>query len=122
MLRVPGDDDGGETSSWYALSAMCFYPVCPGSPVYEIGSPIFAKTVIRLDNGKAFTIPADHVSAQNKFIQSARLNGRLLNEPWFRQSDIANGGTLILEMGDMSNRSWGSVPIDAPPSMSAENN
>ena len=57
-LGIPGDDDGGETSSWYVLSAMGFYPVCPGSPVYEIGSPIFARTVLRMGNGKEFTIVA----------------------------------------------------------------
>jgi predicted alpha-1,2-mannosidase len=117
-LGIPGDDDGGETSSWYVLSAMGFYPVCPGSPVYEIGSPIFAKSVIRLDSGKDFTIIADHVSAQNKYIQSAQLNGRPLNKPWFRHSDIADGATLILKMGDKPDTQWGSAPGDAPPSMS----
>lgn len=117
-LGIPGDDDGGETSSWYVLSAMGFYPICPGSPVYEIGSPIFAKSVIRLGKGKKFTVIANHVSAQNKYIQSAQLNGRPLNKPWFRQSDIANGGTLILQMGDKPNTQWGSATGDAPPSMS----
>ena len=117
---IPGDDDGGETSSWYVLSAIGFYPVCPGSPVYEIGSPIFAKSVIRLSNGKTFTIVADHVSAQNKYIQWAQLNGKPLNKPWFRDSDIANGGTLVLEMVDKPNLQWGSAPEDAPPSMSQE--
>lgn len=117
-LGIPGDDDGGETSSWYVLSAMGFYPVCPGSPVYEIGSPIFAKTTIRMGNGREFTIVADHVSAQNKYIQSARLNGQPLDKPWFRHSDIANGGTLTLEMGPTPNPQWGSAPEDAPPSMS----
>ena len=117
-LGIPGDDDGGETSSWYVLSAMGFYPVCPGSPVYEIGSPIFARTTIHMGNGKEFTIVADHVSAQNKYIQSARLNGQPLDKPWFRHSDIANGGTLILEMGPTPNLRWGSAPEDAPPSMS----
>ncbi len=119
-LGIPGDDDGGETSSWFVLSAIGFYPVCPGSPVYEIGSPIFEKTTIRLGEGKEFTIVADHVSAQNKYIQSAQLNGRPLNKPWFQQSDIANGGSLILEMTDKPNLQWGSAPEDAPPSMSAE--
>lgn len=116
---IPGDDDGGATSSWYVLSAMGFYPVCPGSPVYEIGSPIFAKTTIRMENGRAFTIIANHVSAQNKYIQSASLNGQPLNKPWFRHADIKDGGTLILEMGDTPNMQWGSAPDDAPPSMSA---
>jgi len=121
-LGIPGDDDGGETSSWYVLSAVGFYPVCPGSPVYEIGSPIFAKSTIRMSEGKDFTIIADHVSAQNKYIQSAELNGKPLNKPWFQQSDIAHGGTLVLKMGDRPNLHWGSAPGDAPPSMSNETN
>ena len=118
-LGIPGDDDGGATSSWYVLSAMGFYPVCPGSPVYEIGSPIFAKTTIRMGNGKDFTIIADHVSARNKYIESAKLNGKPLDKPWFRHADIAGGGTLALEMGDTPNTSWGTSPQDAPPSMSS---
>jgi predicted alpha-1,2-mannosidase len=116
-LGIPGDDDGGATSSWYVLSALGFYPVCPGSPVYEIGSPIFAKAVVRMGNGKEFAIVANHVSAQNKYIQSARLNDRPLQKPWFSHAEIAGGGTLILEMGDKPNRNWGSTPEDAPPSM-----
>jgi predicted alpha-1,2-mannosidase len=119
-LGVPGDDDGGETSSWYVLSALGFYPVCPGSPDYEIGSPLFAKSVIRLGNGKLFTILANNVTARNKYIQSARLNGESLNRAWFPHSAIANGGELVLEMGDKPNTGWGSAPETAPPSMSAE--
>jgi len=119
-LGIPGDDDGGETSSWYVLSAMGFYPVCPGSPVYEIGSPIFAKSVIRLGNGKLFTILANRVSAQNKYIQSAQLNGKPLNTAWFPHSAIANGGMLVLEMGDKANTHWATTPKEAPPSMSDE--
>jgi predicted alpha-1,2-mannosidase len=117
-LGIPGDDDGGETSSWYVLSAMGFYPVCPGSPVYEIGSPIFAKSAIRMANGKEFTIVANHVSAQNKYIQSAQLNGKPLETAWFSHAAIAEGGSLVLEMGDKPNKTWGSAPAEAPPSMS----
>jgi putative alpha-1,2-mannosidase len=120
-LGIPGDDDGGETSSWYVLSAIGFYPVCPGSPVYEIGSPIFEKSVIRLADGKEFTIVAHHVSAQNKYIQSAQLNGKPLDKPWFRHSDLVGGGTLVLEMADHPNMKWGSGEQDAPPSMSSNN-
>ena len=119
-LGLPGDDDGGATSSWYVLSAMGFYPVCPGSPVYEIGSPIFEKSTIRFGNGKEFTIVANHVSAQNKYIQSAQLNGNPLTKAWFQHSDIANGGTLVLEMGNTPNIKWGTAPQDAPPSMAAQ--
>jgi len=117
-LGIPGDDDGGATSSWYVLSALGFYPVCPGSPVYEIGSPIFTKSAVRLGNGKLFTVIARHASAQNKYIQSAKLNGKPLNKAWFRHADIANGGTLVLEMTDKPNLQWGSAHEDAPPSMS----
>ena len=120
-LGIPGDDDGGATSSWYVFSAMGFYPVCPGSPVYEIGSPIFKKSAIRLGGGKEFTIIAAHVSPRNKYIQSAVLNGRPLDKPWFLHSEIASGGTLVLEMGDRPNVNWGSAEKDAPPSMSSEN-
>ena len=119
-LGIPGDDDGGATSSWYVLSAIGFYPVCPGSPVYEIGSPIFSRSTVRLGNGKQFTVVANHVSARNKYIQSAVLNGKPLNRPWFRHSEIENGGTLVLEMADRPNKAWGSTPEDAPPSMSAD--
>jgi predicted alpha-1,2-mannosidase len=119
-LGIPGDDDGGATSSWYVFSAIGFYPVCPGSPVFEIGSPIFAKSTIQLEDGKEFTIIANHVSARNKYIQSAQLNGKPLDKPWFHQSDITDGGTLILEMNDQPNVKWGSAPEDAPPSMSSE--
>jgi predicted alpha-1,2-mannosidase len=116
-LGIPGDDDGGETSSWYVLSALGFYPECPGSPVYEIGSPIFASSSIAMGNGKVLTVKANHVSAQNKYIQSATLNGKPWDKPWFAHADIAAGGELVLEMGSHPNLTWGSHPEDAPPSM-----
>jgi predicted alpha-1,2-mannosidase len=116
-LGIPGDDDGGETSSWYVLSALGFYPECPGSPIYEIGSPIFASSSITMGNGKTLTVIANHVSAQNKYIQSATLNGKPWDKPWFAHADIAAGGELVLEMGSHPNVTWGSRPEDAPPSM-----
>lgn len=115
---IPGDDDGGETSSWYVLSALGFYPVCPGSPVYELGSPLFARSVITMGGGHTLTIVAQNVSAQNKYIEGATLNGKPWNKPWFAQADIAEGGTLTLDMGPTPNTQWGSAPADAPPSMS----
>jgi predicted alpha-1,2-mannosidase len=65
-LGICGDEDGGSLSSWYVLSAMGFYPVCPGRPVYDIGSPLFEETRINLAGGKMFTITAMNVSAKNK--------------------------------------------------------
>ncbi len=116
---LPGDDDGGAMSSWYVFSAMGFYPVTPGRPDYEIGSPIFKKVVINVGEGKSFTIVAKNVSTRNKFIQSASLNGKPLNKPWIRHADIVRGGDLVFVMGPMPNKLWGSAVADAPPSMSS---
>ena len=106
-LGIPGDDDGGATSSWYVLSAMGFYQVAPGRPVYDLGSPIFSKVRIARPNGKEFTIIARGCSPQNKYIQSAELNGKSLNGPWFQHADLDKGGTLILQMGPHPNKKWG---------------
>ena len=116
-LGISGDDDGGELSSWYVLSALGFYPECPGSPVYEIGSPLFQRSTVTMGNGKSFTIIAVGTSAQNKYIQSASLNGKPWTKPWFSHADISSGGTLRLEMGPKPNTQWGVSPADAPPSM-----
>jgi predicted alpha-1,2-mannosidase len=118
LMGIPGDEDWGAMSSWYVFSAMGFYPVCPGSPTYNVGSPIFNEVKISLENGKQFTIRTSQQSAHDKYIQSATLNGQPLNKPWFFHSDIAQGGTLILQMGPRPNKSWGSAPDAAPPSMS----
>jgi predicted alpha-1,2-mannosidase len=117
-LGISGDEDGGEESSWYVFSAMGFFTVCPGRPVYDIGSPIFDEVRLNLAGGKVFTLTARNVSAANKYIQSAMLNGKPLNRPWFEHKDLANGGTLVLEMGPRPNTGWGSAPEAAPPSMS----
>jgi putative alpha-1,2-mannosidase len=85
--------------------------------VYEIGSPLFAGSRVTLGNGKIFAIQAVNVSARNKYIQSATLNGKALDRPWFGHADIARGGTLVLVMGPEPNRQWGSAPDAAPPSM-----
>ena len=115
----PGMDDQGSTSSWYVLSAMGFYPVDPSTPDYIIGSPIFDRVRLRLGNGKLFEIIAHNNSAKNIYIQSATLNGKPWNKPWFSDVDIANGATLVLTMGAEPNKTWGADPSDAPPSMSA---
>ncbi len=107
---ICGNDDMGSLSSWYVLSAMGFYPVSPGSNEYAIGSPLFDKATINLGapySGKEFTVKAVNVSAENKYIQSAKLNGRDLNKAILSQEAIANGGTLELIMGPDPNKSWG---------------
>lgn len=116
-LAFPGMDDQGSTSSWYVMSALGFYPVDPSSPDYILGSPIFDKATIHLGNQHDFTIVARNNSAKNIYIQSATLNGKPWNKPWFSHSDMVDGGTLSLTMGPLPNKQWGSAVDAAPPSM-----
>ena len=114
LMGVPGDEDGGGTSAFVVFSMMGFYPVTPGMPVYNIGSPMFSQASITLSNGKVFEIVAQNYSDDNKYIQSATLNGKEWNKPWFNHSDIENGGMLVLIMGNKANKAWG--VNDVPPS------
>jgi predicted alpha-1,2-mannosidase len=107
IFGIPGDEDGGGMSAFVVFSSMGFYPVTPGVPVYTIGSPVFSKVTIALDNGKQFTIIAHNCSEINKYIQSSRLNGFDLKTPWFSHDQLVNGGTLELEMGPKPNKRWG---------------
>jgi predicted alpha-1,2-mannosidase len=116
VMGIPGDEDGGGLTSFAVFSSMGFYPVTVGFPVYNIGSPIFNRVSVDLDNGKKFIIDAKNSSQENKYIQSARLNGVVWNKPWFAHSDIAQGGRLELVMGPRPNKSWGAAPGAAPPS------
>jgi len=116
IFGIPGDEDGGGMSAFVVLSMMGFFPVTPGIPVYNIGSPVFEEIKINLPNGKTFTVVAKNNSDENIYIQKARLNGKSLDKPWFTHDDIISGGTLELEMGNLSNKQWGSEPTDAPPS------
>ena len=116
LMGVPGDEDGGGMSAFVVFSSMGFYPVTPGSPTYNIGSPLFQHTKVNLGNGAFFEIEARNCSADNKYIQSAILNGEKWDKPWFSHSDIANGGKLVLIMGNKANTSWGSSLENVPPS------
>ena len=119
LMGVPGDEDGGGMSAFVVFSSMGFYPVTPGSATYNIGSPLFEHVTITLNGGKVLEIEAQNCSDENKYIQSASLNGKKWDKPWFSHSDIVNGGKLVLVMGNKANRQWGASPNDAPPS--AEN-
>ncbi len=107
LMGVPGDEDGGGMSAFVVFSQMGFYPVTPGSPTYNIGSPVFTDVKVDLGNGNTFEVKANNASPENKYVQSARLNGEVLNQPWFNHSDIAQGGLLELEMGPKANKEWG---------------
>jgi predicted alpha-1,2-mannosidase len=107
VYGIPGDEDGGGMSAFVVFSSMGFYPVTPGKPFYAIGSPVFSKVTIAFDNGKQFTLIAHNSSTVNKYIQSARINGKVLNGPWFTHEQLVGGGTLELEMGPKPNKQWG---------------
>ncbi len=120
-----GDEDEGQMGAWYVMAAMGLFETDGGvseKTFYEIGSPIFSKITIALDpkyyRGKTFVIEAKNTSDANRYIQSATLDGRPLNKPWFYHSDLVDGGKLILVMGSHPNTKWGSSVGDAPPSMS----
>ena len=105
---LPGNDDSGALSAWYALAAAGLYPVTPGSTQYVLTAPVFEKVII--DNGaqkQPFVIIAKKVSDENRYIQSAMLNGKMLNNPWIDHADIMKGGELVLEMGKEPNEAWG---------------
>ena len=112
LMGIPGDEDGGGMSAFVVFSSLGFYPVTPGLPIYTIGSPMFSEVRIKLHNNKFFTIIAEGVSDENKYIQSATLNGKELNHAWFAHEDLINEGVLILKMGNRQNKMWG---IDCPP-------
>ena len=115
----PGDEDQGAMSSWYVISALGLYSVTPGVPQYAIGSPVFNKVTISLENGKKFTIVAKNNSSNNVYIQSATLNGQPWNHNYINHADIMNGGTLEFVMGNTPNTSRGITDADAPFSVSA---
>ena len=116
-LGFCGDEDYGEMSSWYILSAMGFYTVVPGRPVYDIGSPLFEKSTIDIGDGKKFTIECRNISTQNKYIQSASMNGKELNRAWFTHEELMQGGTLLLNMGPRPNKKWATDIENLPVSL-----
>ncbi|HBS86164.1 MAG TPA: sugar hydrolase [Bacteroidales bacterium] len=104
---LSGNDDCGQMSSWYIFSSMGFYPVCPGSLEYIIGSPCIPKATITVDEGKTFVMEAKNLSKDNIYIQSANLNGKQLNRTFITHDEIMKGGNLVFEMGAEPNKKWG---------------
>ena len=109
-----GNEDCGQMSAWYVLSAAGFYPVTPGSTVYAIGTPLFPELRFNLENGKSFTVRARGVSNRNIYIQSATLNGQPYNKSFLLHRDLMAGGELVFEMGAAPNTEWGTGPGNEP--------
>jgi len=115
-----GNEDCGQMSAWFVLSAAGFYPVTPGSNIYAIGTPLFPETRFHLESGKQFVIKADGVSAKNIYIQSATLNGKPYHKSFLTNRDLMTGGELVFKMGPNPNRGWGSGAGEEPVSHISE--
>ncbi|MDZ7721279.1 MAG: GH92 family glycosyl hydrolase [candidate division KSB1 bacterium] len=119
---IPGNEDVGQLSAWFVLSAMGFHPVAPAQCTYVLGRPLFDRVQIELDkryyNAKRFEIVAKNNSPANKYIQSVEINGQTWNRTWFDHDVIRNGGSIVLNMASIVNREWGAAPDAAPPFMS----
>ncbi len=117
LLGEPGDEDGGGMSAFAVFSMMGFYPLTPGLPMYVLTSPVFEEISLRTGSGKTFRIVCDNYSPDNKYIQSAVLNGESLNRCWLSHSEVMDGGELRLTMGPRPCRTWASAPESCPPSL-----
>ncbi|RED47484.1 GH92 family glycosyl hydrolase [Seonamhaeicola aphaedonensis] len=109
---LDNNDDLGQMAAWYVFSSLGFYPVCPGSNQYQIGSPAFKKAGLVLENGKEFVVVANNNSSENIYIQSATLNGEVYTKPFITYNQIISGGELVLEMGNQPNKTWANSDND----------
>lgn len=110
----PGDEDQGQTSSWYVISAMGLYSVCPGTTEYVIGSPVFPKMTIQLENGKKLIIEAENNNSENVYIQSASFDGKPFTKNYLQYEDLMNGGTIRYQMGNTPALNRGVSKEDRP--------
>lgn len=110
---VSGNEDCGQMSAWYVLSSLGFYSVTPGTNEYIIGTPLFDKATIHLENGNTFTVVANNISKENKYIKSARLNGQDHSKTYINHQDIMNGGSLVFEMTNTATN-WGTEDTAIP--------
>lgn len=116
----PGDEDQGQTSSWYVLSALGIYSVTPGTNEYALGSPMFKKITLNLENGKKFIIDAPANDKDHVYIQSATLNGSTYTKNFITHTDLTSGGVLKLEMSDKPNEQRGTGAADKPFSLTKQ--
>lgn len=116
LMGVPGDEDGGGMSAFVVFTSIGFYPVTPGLPIYVIGTPFFENVKIKLENGKTFEVQSHNYSSENKYIQSASLNGKEWTKSWFSHDDLMQGGKLEFVMGKYPNKQWASDATSVPPS------
>jgi predicted alpha-1,2-mannosidase len=115
-----GDEDNGQTSAWYVFSALGFYPVCPGSNQYVIGTPYFKNVTLHYENGRTLTISAPNNSDANRYIESLDINGTASTRNYFTHSELNEGGKIMFRMSGEPNKLRGVLKTDAPYSFSSE--
>ena len=113
-----GDEDNGQTSAWYVFTALGFYPVCPGSLQYALGSPLFSKATLSLPGGKTFVIRAEQASDACRYIRQATLNGQEFTRNYLTHEELMQGGEFCLQMDSVPNKERGTRPSDLPYSYS----
>ncbi|MCF2503155.1 GH92 family glycosyl hydrolase [Dyadobacter sp. CY107] len=109
-----GDEDNGQTSAWYVFSSLGFYPVTPGTTQYVIGSPLFKKATLTMEDGKKFTVQAPASNDANMYIQGASLNGKTYDKTFLEHADIQKGGSVQFNMGSQPSKTWGASADAAP--------
>lgn len=117
-----GDEDNGQTSAWYVFSAMGFYPVCPGTDEYVLGSPLFNKITVTLENGNTFVIDAANNSKENVYVDAVSLNGESYNKNYLKHATIQKGGEINFTMSAKPNKDRGTGAESYPYSMTNEEN
>jgi predicted alpha-1,2-mannosidase len=113
-----GDEDNGQTSSWYVFSAIGFYPVAPATDQYVLGAPLFKKITLQLQNGNEVVINAPGNSKTNKYIQKMSLNGKNYSKNWLSHKELMKGAIIDFEMSDSPNKNRGTKNEDVPYSLS----
>ena len=111
---LPGNEDCGQMSAWYVFSALGFYPVTPGSDYYAIGSPVFKKAVIKLENGKEITIKSNNYSPNNIFVKELKINGEQVKNSFLKYGELKNGADIVFEMAKNPNKSFGAKKDERP--------
>jgi predicted alpha-1,2-mannosidase len=115
-----GDEDNGQTSAWYVFSALGFYPVCPATDQYVLGTPYFKKVTVSFDNGKKLIISAPSNSGANKYVQSLQMNAKPYDKNWISHSELQKGGTLNFTMSSVPNKKRGTTENAFPYSFSKQ--
>lgn len=115
-----GDEDNGQTSAWYVFSALGFYPVCPGTNEYILGSPLFKSVKIKLDNGKELVITSENNSKENRYVAEMKVNGKSYTRNYLTHEDLMNGAKVNFKMSKTPNKKRGVNKADFPYSFSNE--